>query len=506
MARGDNMTVLETAPKPDFKRDRYNRPLIVPAAGGKPKPYTRASGAAKPIEDRYNLELWGNRNIAFGLSTDASLVARVLAIGGTPHAWDQETKKAVNAICEDASKVALSHKAADIGTALHRMVERINLGEQVDGGMYQPDLDAYRQAVVEADWFINPELVECRLVCDELEMAGTCDLIIRPRHDDQWYIADLKTGTSIDFGGLGYSAQLAAYAHSDLYDVTNDTRPQTPPVSREVGYIIYLPAGQGVCTIHQVDLVAGYKAAQIANQVRRIRTASKRWITPIAAAQPPVQPVPAPADIPPSAGAETLDTWEPACLRFAQTLKAWDTNRQQSMRSRWPVGVPTPKKIITGDATWDRQHVFDILNLLDDLQLPFIDNPFTTVDVVDPPTVPEIPAAPKIDDGGPVDPEMLAELLATIKAHPSRDTVNAWLKEAADAGCSWSPRLRRTDRSFHIARAAFALAQVPAGDRTELLDVAQPGVHDSIGVALSRLTIDQACTLQQMCDAYNVAA
>jgi hypothetical protein len=500
------MTTLVDAPKPDFRRDRYNRPLIVPASGGKAKPYTRASAAAKVIEDRYNLELWGNRNIAFGLSTDASLVARILAIGGTPHAWDQDTKKAVNQICDDASKVALSHKAADIGTALHRMIERINHGETVEGGMYQADLDAYRQAIADIGWWIDPAFVECQMACDELEMAGTCDLIVGMDDDaEQLFIADLKTGTSIDFGGLGYSAQLAAYAHSDLYDVTNDTRTKLD-IDRTVGYIVHLPAGQGICTIHTVDLAAGYQAALLANKVRRIRRESKHWIRPIAAALPPVQqPAVSDAGDSPSDTA-TSDMWEPACLRFAQTLKGWAPDRQAMLRSRWPVGVPTPTKIITGDARWDHQHVWDIVSLLDDLELPFVDTPFTAT-AVDAPAV-ETDPTPVIDEGGPLDLAELDALLAAIRADPCRDTLNAWLKEAADRGNTWSPRTRRTVRAYEITRAAMALAHIDDIVAVDtMLDAAAGGsTHKQRGVILGDLTIDQARTLQQMCDAYSVAA
>jgi hypothetical protein len=289
------VTLLDPAPTHvDYKRDRWGRPLIVPAGGGKPKPYTRASSAAKAIEDTFGLEMWARRNVAFGLATDPSLVARVIALGGTPHTWTADDKKAVGKVCEDAANIAQAHKGADIGTAVHRMVERINLGEDVDGGPYRADLDAYRQAVAAMGWTIDPELVECRMVCDELEMAGTCDLIVDTASG--MFVADLKTGSSVTFGGLGYGAQLAAYAHGDLYDPATDTR-RPLEIWAHIGYIIHLPAGEGVCTIYEVDIANGYAAAKLANEVRAVRKASRTWLTEVTATPQPVVEGETPGDI-----------------------------------------------------------------------------------------------------------------------------------------------------------------------------------------------------------------
>ena len=128
---------------PDFVRDQWGRPLVIPPDGGNPRPYTRSSSAAKTVEDTYNLELWARRNVAYGMAKDRSLIARVLALGGDPSTWDLATKKACNAIVEDAAAVALAHRAADIGTAVHRMTEMLDRGQPVDAGPYEADLEAY---------------------------------------------------------------------------------------------------------------------------------------------------------------------------------------------------------------------------------------------------------------------------------------------------------------------------------------------------------------------------
>jgi hypothetical protein len=277
---------VDDAPPLDFKRDRWQRPLIVPKGGGKAKPYTRSSSAAKTVEDHWNLEMWARRGVAYGMAHDSSLVARVLAIGGDPGSWNQAQKNAVNVIHEDAQKVAQSHKAADIGTAVHNLTEQLDRGEIVHAGPYEADLQAYVNALIAAGLSCRPEWVECRMVCDELEMAGTADRIVTAEGCVS-RIADLKTGGSVDYGGLGWAAQLASYANGELYDVETDQRIWTPDLDLEVGYIIHLPAGQGVCTIYEIDLLAGYRAAQLANEIRAIRKASKTWISPLVVEAPP---------------------------------------------------------------------------------------------------------------------------------------------------------------------------------------------------------------------------
>ena len=78
------MTTFADPVATDFVRDQWMRPLVVPVGGGRPIPYTRASAAAKTVEDTYQLELWARRNIVFGMSRDPSLIARTIALGGDP--------------------------------------------------------------------------------------------------------------------------------------------------------------------------------------------------------------------------------------------------------------------------------------------------------------------------------------------------------------------------------------------------------------------------------------
>src|SRR5690606_11260548 len=101
----------------------------------------------------------------------------------------------------------------------------------------------------------------------ELKIGGTHDRTVRYQGRD--YIADIKTG-SVEFGALKIAMQLAVYSRSVLYDPA--TRERTPlEVDQDRAIVIHLPAGQGRCDLHWVDIAAGWEAVQVATQVRRWR-------------------------------------------------------------------------------------------------------------------------------------------------------------------------------------------------------------------------------------------
>lgn len=274
----------------DFRRDGYGRP-IVGQTTGKPIAYTRSSTAAKAIEDTYNLNQWAQRNVAYGVAHDVSLAARVLAVGGAPATWGKAEKDAVAEVVEAAHTAAKAHANADIGTALHKMTEDDDHGINITPGRFLPDVEAYREAKAALGIITHREWIECRMVSDILRMAGTADRIVTVapnsplrkwmHPDDEALISDLKTGRSVDFGGLSMSSQLAAYASGHLYDPAEDVRLPTPRISKVSGLIIHLPAGEGRCTVYRADLVKGLAAAHLANAIRRTRTESKKWLTPV---------------------------------------------------------------------------------------------------------------------------------------------------------------------------------------------------------------------------------
>lgn len=462
----DPATIIE--PK-DFKRDRWGRPHIM-QPDGKRIAYTRCSSAAKTIEDTYNLERWDNRNIAFGMSYDASLVARVLAIGGDPASWNKDEKDAVNDIVEAARSVAKAHKAADIGTAVHRLTHRIDRGEDVHGGPYQADLDAYRAAMTAAGLTCHPEWIECRMVNDELRMAGTADRIVKvvERHR----IADVKTGASIDFGGLGWTAQGAAYAGGLLYDTELEERLSTPDIDQQIGYIIHLPAGQGRCAIYEMDLVAGLAAAKLANEIRATRKASKTWITPLQIAPGAVPPSPveqaASEDLPPSGAAGNA-------AADATGSGEIQSSRRRQLLDRFEALDPVDKK------RFKAKHVpngdFDTIEkLLDEISRRH-----------------EPPDPPPTTTPSPGEGDSLREAEVDVlerRFNELSEEAKAWtgaLVAQGNKGHSWRIKRAPTVRRFELYRGVLTLAEYFGDAETESFayrdDIIRAIVHAVTGIA-----------------------
>lgn len=453
---------------PDFKRDQWGRPHIM-QADGKRKGYTRCSSAAKTVEDTFNLEKWARRNIAYGLAYDSSLVARVIAIGGEPSTWGKTEKDAVNAILEAADGVAKAHKRADIGTAVHHLTHRLDRGETVNGGPYQADLDAYWDTMNEANIVAEECFIECRMVNDDLEMAGTADRIVWTEHG--FRIADIKTGSTVDFGSLGWAAQLAAYAGGVLYDTVTEERLETPDIDREVGLIIHLPAGEGRCTIYEVNIAAGLEAARLANDIRAIRKASKIWLTPLttstsssaaptsttspSASTAPDSPAPITSSpistSPPAVSLPTPDP-PPEDWRF-EAKRRYDTlnDQQRADYTRRKVHIDTT----------DRVQVMALLADVDPIQSSVHQPaPLVKISAHQPPTPP--------NEGGPVSPADVAALQVLFEQLSTASKL--WTGTLIAQGNRVFPfRIKDapTVRRYEIYRAILALAETAIPDRDD---------------------------------------
>ena len=263
----------------EIQRDRWGRPLILPAKGGKNAkriPYRRTTTFVGCLDDMNGLLKWSNRQVAYGMGQRQDLQ---LAAAAAKH----DDKKTLGDIAEKAKAAAKSSAAADIGTALHSLTERIDRGEPLGTVPveYQADLDAYRAATDGIEWLG----IETFRVHDEFKVAGTADRIgiINGRPT----IMDIKTG-SIDYPHK-MAMQLAMYSRSVPYDIPTDTRVSDPaPVDLTRGVIIHLPAGQGRCDLYEIDISKGWGACLIAKQVWDWR--GTKELTRIIEGPPPAPP------------------------------------------------------------------------------------------------------------------------------------------------------------------------------------------------------------------------
>jgi hypothetical protein len=252
------MTATITTVNHEPARDRWGRPLVIPPGGGKATPYTRCTTFIDCLDDRYNLELWKIRQAAIGLTERPDLHLAVSA--------HRDDKKKLDKICNDAIEAAKSSAAATTGTALHSLTELVDAGRDLPGlpDSAKADLEAYREGTAA----LTVVAMEQFGVHDELKVAGTWDRLVE--YQGQRFIADLKTGSTIDYSLGKIAMQLAIYSRCQVYDVPTGQR--TPlDVYPNAGLVIHLPAGQARCDLHWVDLKAGWEGVQLAAQVRAWR-------------------------------------------------------------------------------------------------------------------------------------------------------------------------------------------------------------------------------------------
>lgn len=246
----------------DIPRDRWGRPLITPVTGGKPVPYTRVSTLAKALDDKTALTDWKCRQTALGLAVRPDLVTKTKAVG--------DDKRAMKEVVEEALAAAASDRAANVGTALHALTEKVDAGMDPDTlvDRLDPlflDLVAYQQATAH----LHMEAAELFVVCDELEAAGSFDRLVQ-MPDYGLVVADLKTGQHEPQYPHGVAQQIAIYAHGTLYsqDAGRIAALSDLGVRTDVGLLIHLPSERGTCDLYVIDLNHGWALAQTAVAVR----------------------------------------------------------------------------------------------------------------------------------------------------------------------------------------------------------------------------------------------
>lgn len=484
------------APKAEPKRDRWGRYLIVPQAGGKAVAHTRATTVAQTLDDRYNLELWKMRQVALGLAARPDLIAQAAA-------HTTEDKKVLDDVCKQAMDAAAAQSGANLGTALHRIIERHNRG-QLDEcpEMFVERLDTFTAALAAAGVVVRRDLVERVAVLGRHTIAGTFDIGVEVggRH----YVADLKTGSGVDFGARGFAVQLAIYANAEtLYDYNTETHSDAPGFDTERAVIIHLPAAGGPCTLHWIDIAAGADALEHAMWVRSWR--KRNVITPFAAPPAVVEPS---AVVDPPGDADTR-AW------LVERIAAMPPDAVALLAARWP-DVPTLKSTDTHTAA-QLSAIGDAVSGVErdcDLSFP----PLHPADaaalelkaaaLLAPPPAPQPSAPAELDEGPDIDDLAVGALKRRLAglSDDQRRTLDQWAAQACSARVPISLNRRRSERRHAIVSAAIDVIEATADDDVirsmiglTIEAEVQPAV--TLGAALGALDPGEASTLSALATA-----
>jgi hypothetical protein len=256
----------------DFDRDRWGRPLVTDPEGKamKPLPYQRPSSLGKVLSDDSALTQWKLRQVAYGLGGNPHLQG-LLATVRDP----QQERDKLNDIVTRALDSAGSNQAADYGTTVHACVNTMLEGGDVERFTAGVREYADKALMLMHDSGFTPLLSEQAVVNDELQAAGTFDLLA---HNSQYevFVFDLKTSKehAPKYSALSWAVQFACYAYSEnLYDLDRWQRIEwdTPP-SLTVAYALHVPSDNlDAASIVPVDIEQGYRAALLANTVKKAR-------------------------------------------------------------------------------------------------------------------------------------------------------------------------------------------------------------------------------------------
>jgi len=531
------MTTIELPEPPaETRRDRWGRYLVVQPEGGKPVGYSRATTVAKALDDTSALMNWGKRMVALGLVARPDILAMVAAT-------DKDDRKTLDGHCERAAEAGGATARRDLGTAIHKLVERKIADPSWDvPDLYADDVAAIIAAVDASGFDIVTEYSEIVVVMDRHQIGGTADLILRRRSDGMLVVADIKTGSSVKYGALAWAIQLAVYAHADaIYeqgpakDGSEDRRvPMPENIDRAAGLILHCEPGSGRCDVHILDIDRGAEALDVAMSVRAWRK-EKDLLTPFQVSDIGVpQPVSdevdegAPGPLPPGDAPSSTPIDDPLhAERVAWIMRRIETIREaghtQTLGQSWPKeGLAKPGDVRKGTGTWTPEDLPEVIRLVDACEARW-DMPFGESDPAiaaeqaskwakkaraEAKRAAEIKAEqasklePSPDDGTAAPPAWVETLRRQIASMDEalRDHVIGWSKQAQAAGCAWNMGKTPTNRRAQISASALALAEtvdLDAEDPDELVRAAlryigvDPADHP-VGAVLGTLTADQA--------------
>lgn len=271
--------------RPEPQRDRYGR-YVLPDANGRPRSWTRATTVVGTLKDLNGLIGWKRRKVAEGLALRPVLLKQVDAMVAAVEAasdWRdaRAAKAAFDELCDEAAHAAGADAGSEAGTQAHTLTEYADAGRldevrHLATESELADLTAYLNACYEASVIRPPEFIERIVVNSVTDSAGTFDRLVRLA-DGRLVVADVKSQQSVDFGWLEICCQLAQYANADgMVDPdTGDLVPLPADLDKTTGLVMHVPVGKATCDLYEIDLRVGWEAAQIAAEVRRLRSMSK---------------------------------------------------------------------------------------------------------------------------------------------------------------------------------------------------------------------------------------
>lgn len=303
---------LDRAKHPDgVHRDFWKRPIYPvpgePSATTKCKacdgpvpgrPFTRMTRFIDVLDDKFALERWFQRQVLKGVVLKDHLVLKASNVLNPND--PQAEKNALDDVCKEAAEAAGTGDAADKGTELHRLIERIARGEKAPiPTAFRPDVEALTTVLSDHKLTASPDDMEINVVLDGVRVqptawgiGGRFDVLFTmpapcPTCGRLRRVGDYKTGQvwyhgctkkqpcgqepaecprRKMYGADEFRMQLAGYASARRVDPATGERTDLN-VCQCWGLVVHLPAGEGACELLLADLERGRAGLRQAYQV-----------------------------------------------------------------------------------------------------------------------------------------------------------------------------------------------------------------------------------------------
>lgn len=278
------------------ERDRWGRPLVALPDGSGSEGYRRASSYGSPLEDPFRLDKWKLRQVAIGMMLRPALGVALAAVypdlDSDNEGAAKDAKDEVDRIVEEAMRVAGAEEKANIGTALHKICERIDRG--LDPGFIPP---AYEQDIIAyVDMISAFEVlsIERIVVQDKYKVGGKLDRVVRLKRPmtvrraknrggvhypaivlpaGTVVLGDQKTSQTMDYAGSKFALQCWCYANGVPYDPVAKVREDWghEPPNKDWAVIFSTPSGQGKASLHWVNLADATAIMEQCHQAHETR-------------------------------------------------------------------------------------------------------------------------------------------------------------------------------------------------------------------------------------------
>lgn len=246
-----------------------SRYRIFNPAVGRMDTVSRVSTFAKAIADLRGLNLWEQRMIVhgIGLRTDLHDLAVSTPLSDTQTLQD---------IAKQAREAAKARTGANRGTAMHNITESVDRGHDISHAPpeWRARARAYRDELDTHGFDVVPDMIERYVFNERFQLCGRFDRVLRRRSDGALLIGDVKSSANIGYSWGEIAIQLALYATAEwFWDEPRDEWLPMPAIDRTHAVVMHTELDAETTTLYpEIDIVAGLRGAELAEQVRSWRS------------------------------------------------------------------------------------------------------------------------------------------------------------------------------------------------------------------------------------------